>query len=182
MLRRAFLLAFCLVMTACTTTATETLPVVSQAEYRLGAGDKINLTVFREESLSGEFQVNEAGVISLPLVGDIAAGGKTIPQFRDDLTELLGREFVRDPRVTVSVVNYRPVFILGEIARPGEYVYTENMTIFALVAKAGGFTYRADENVVFIRHEGETEERAYRVTGGGAVLPGDTVRFTERFF
>lgn len=182
MLRRAFLLAVCLVLSACATTATQTLPSINQVEYRLGAGDRIELTVFREETLSGEFQVNEAGLISLPLVGDIEAAGKTVPQFRNDLTTLLGSEYVRDPRVTVNVVNYRPVYVLGEVQRPGEYDYNENMTVFALVAMAGGFTYRADESVVYIRHENAAEETAYRLTSGGAVLPGDTVRFVERYF
>ena len=183
MLMRAILLAFSLMLSACaTTTATDTLPAINSVEYRIGAGDKLALRVFREESLSGEFQVSEAGVISLPLVGDIQASGKTVPQFRADLIALLAQEFVRDPNVTVSVVNYRPVYVLGEVERPGEFDYSENLTVFALVAKAGGFTYRADQNVVMIRHENETEERAYRLTSGGAVQPGDTVRFVARYF
>ena len=182
MLRRAFMLLAVLFLAGCATTATQTLPTIDQVEYRLGPGDRLALTVFREETLSGEFQVNESGLVSLPLVGDIAAQGKTLQQFRADLTELLGREFVRDPNVTVNVINYRPVYILGEVANPGQYDYAENMTVFALVARAGGFSYRADQSVVMIRHENEPEERAYRLTSGGAVLPGDTVRLVARYF
>lgn len=182
MLKRAFLLAISLALAACATTPTQTLPSINQVEYRLGAGDRINLVVFREEELSGEFQVNEAGLISLPLVGDIMARGKTLPEFRDDLVALLGREYVRDPQVSLNVINYRPVFVLGEVARPGRFDYSENMTVFALVALAGGFTYRADQSKVFIRHEDGDEEIAYRLTSGGAVLPGDTVRIVERYF
>lgn len=182
MLFRSILVAAMLALSACASTPTASLPTIGQVEYRLGAGDEIALTVFREESLSGNFQVNESGLVSLPLVGDIEAAGKTVPQFRDDLTALLGAEFVRDPNVTVSVVNYRPVYVLGEVQNPGEYGYTENMSVFALVARAGGFTYRANEDMVYIRHEGEAEERAYAVTSGGAVQPGDTIRFVERYF
>ncbi len=182
MLKRVFMLAVCLVLAACATTPTATLPSINQVEYRIGAGDTLRLTVFREESLSGEFQVNESGTMSLPLVGDIQAVGKTIPEFRTDLTALLGQEFVRDPNVTVSVVNYRPVYVLGEVENPGQYDYAENMTVFALVARAGGFTYRADQTIAMIRHENEPEERAYTLTSGGAVLPGDTVRFVARYF
>lgn len=183
MLMRAFLFACCLVLGACaTTSATQTLPSIDQVEYRIGAGDKLALAVFREEALSGEFQVNEAGMISLPLVGDIQASGKTVPQFRTDLTAFLAREFVRDPNVTVSVVDYRPVYVLGEVENPGEFEYSENMSVFALVAKAGGFTYRADQTVVMVRHENEADERAYVLTSGGAVQPGDTVRFVARYF
>lgn len=179
---RAFVIAACMALAACATTPTAQLPQINQVEYRIGAGDRISLTVYREESLSGEFQVNESGVISIPLVGDIAAKGKTLTEFRTDLTELLGSEYVRNPNVSVSIVNYRPVFVLGEVNNPGEYQYTENMSVYALVAKAGGFTYRADQSQVLIRHEGEAQETAYELTSGGAVLPGDTVRFVQRFF
>lgn len=183
MVLRVFLLAVCLFLSACTSVeGTANLPTVDQVQYRIGPGDRIQLTVFREEALSGEFQVNEQGLMSLPLVGDIQAAGKTIPEFRADLTNLLGREFVRDPNVTLSVVDYRPVFILGEVENPGQFDYSENMTVFALVARAGGFTYRADQTVVMIRHENEAEETAYRLTSGGAVLPGDTVRLVARYF
>jgi len=182
MVFRAIIAALTLALAACTTTPTAMLPSIDQVQYRIGAGDKLSLTVFREETLSGEFQVNEAGLLSLPLVGDIKASGKTVPEFRDDLTMLLGSEFVRDPRVTVNVASYRPVYVLGEVEQPGEYPYTERMTIYALVAKAGGFTYRANQTVAFIRHENEAEERAYSLTSGGAVMPGDTIRFAQRYF
>lgn len=89
---------------------------------------------------------------------------------------------MRDPRVTVNVASYRPVYVLGEVSNPGEYAYTERMTVYALVAKAGGFTYRANQNVAFIRHENEAQERAYSLTSGGAIMPGDTIRFEQRYF
>ena len=182
MLKRVIVLALSLVLAACASVPTATLPTINQVQYRIGAGDTLRLTVFREESLSGEFQVGETGTLNLPLVGDIQASGKTIPEFRTDLTTLLGQEFVRDPNVTVAVVKYRPVYVLGEVETPGQYDYAENMTVFALVARAGGFTYRADQSTVLIRHENEPEERPYELTSGGAVLPGDTVRFVARYF
>jgi len=182
MLKKVFVLAMCLIAAACVTVPTVALPTINQVQYRIGAGDTLRLTVFREESLSGEFQVGESGAINLPLVGDIQASGKTIPEFRTDLTALLGQEFVRDPNVTVAVVSYRPVYVLGEVENPGQFDYAENMTVYALVARAGGFTYRADQSIVMIRHENEVEERAYELTSGGAVLPGDTVRFVARYF
>lgn len=179
---RVLILAAFLALTGCASTPGAELPMVGNVQYRIGSGDQIDLAVFREESLSGRFRVNESGLMSLPLVGDIQAAGKTIPQLREDLTTLLSAEFVRDPNVTVSVVNYRPVFVLGEVANPGQYEFSDNMTVYALVAKAGGFTYRADQSQVMIRHESESEETAYRLTASGAVLPGDTIRFVERFF
>jgi polysaccharide export outer membrane protein len=80
------------------------------------------------------------------------------------------------------MVAYRPIYILGEVQKPGEYQFAEGMSVYGLVAKAGGFTYRANENVVFIRHDREAEERAYSLTSGAAVLPGDTVRIGARYF
>ena len=179
---RGVLLMFLVLLAGCATVATEELPTVGEAEYRIGPGDTLNIAVFREEALSGEFVVGEQGMVSLPLVGDVEAVGKTIPQFRDDLVALLGGEFVRNPQVAVSPVSYRPVYILGEVEQPGEYEYSERMSVYALVAKAGGFTYRADESVVFVRHGDEAEEKAYRLTSGAAVMPGDTVRIVERYF
>lgn len=179
---RAVILALFVFLGGCASVdANRILPTVDAMEYRIGAGDKLAIAVFREDALTGEFTVNELGILSLPLVGEIQAGGKSVPQFREELTATLG-EYVRSPRVTVSVVSYRPVYVLGEVQRPGEYEYTERMSIYALVAKAGGFTYRADQSVVFVRHENETEESAYRLTSGAAVMPGDTVRFGQRYF
>jgi len=179
---RVLIAAACLALAGCSTTPERALPPVGEVQYRIGVGDEIALAVFREDALSGTFQVNESGIMSLPLVGDIVAAGKTVPELRTDLTALLGAEFVRDPNVTVSVVSYRPVYILGEVARPGQYDFSDNMTVYALVAQAGGFTYRADESMVLIRHEDEADETAYRLTPNGAVLPGDTIRFVERYF
>jgi polysaccharide export outer membrane protein len=179
---RRFVAAIFLALAACASVPDASLPTVGQVEYRIGPGDRLALSVFREESLSGEFTVNELGVASLPLVGDIQAAGKTLPEFRADLVTLLGSEFVRDPNVTVNVVNYRPVYVLGEVTRPGEYAYNERMTVYALVAMAGGFTYRANQNIAMVRHENDPEERAYELTSGAAVLPGDTIRFVQRYF
>lgn len=168
-------------LTGCTTAKTA-LPSANIVEYRLAPGDKIKLEVFREASLSGEYTVNDKGMIGLPVVGEIDAGGKTLGQLREDLTATLGREYVRNARVAVEIASFRPIYILGEVQKPGEYDYAEHMSVHALVAKAGGFTYRANENVVFIRHASDAAERPYRLTSGASVLPGDTVRIGQRYF
>ena len=172
----------CLVLSGCATAAGTALPSVAAVEYRLAPGDRLKLEVFREQELSGEFVVNEEGVVGLPLVGEVQAAGKTLAQLRGELTATLSREYVRNARIALDVVGYRPVYVLGEVEKPGEYAFAGGMSVHALVAKAGGFTYRANEKVVYVRHAGEGAETAYQLTSGAAVLPGDTVRIVARYF
>lgn len=182
MLHRFIVLMLCVLLIGCAATATTTLPSAASVDYRLSPGDKLKLEVFREEGLSGEYMVNDQGMIGLPLVGDVQAAGKTLAQLRGDLTTTLGQHYVRDARINLDVVSYRPIYILGEVQKPGEYAYGDQLSVLALVAKAGGFTYRANDKVVFIRHANETSEAAYKLTSGASVLPGDTVRIDRRYF
>jgi polysaccharide export outer membrane protein len=149
--------------------------------YRLGTGDKIRVTVYGEPDLSGEFQVDGSGFVRLPLVGQVSASGHTIREFEGDVAARLSEGYLRSPRVSAEVVNYRPFFILGEVNKPGEYPYVNGMNVVTAVALAGGFTYRADEGDVYIRRGGKPEEE-YPADETTAVLPGDIIRVTERFF
>lgn len=150
-------------------------------EYHLGPGDQLRITVFNEAELTGQYVVGSQGMISYPLVGDVEASGMTIPEFTLRLQEAL-REYIRTPNVSVEVANYRPFFILGEVARPGTYPYSASLTVQNAVATAGGFTYRANRSRVFIRHANAQDEVAYPITASTPVLPGDTVRIGERLF
>jgi polysaccharide export outer membrane protein len=150
--------------------------------YQMGAGDRLKIVTYGEEKLTGEFVVSGEGVVAFPLVGDVPARGRTVADFRADLVARLSREFLRNPSVTVDVVNFRPVYVLGEVAKPGEFPFAENMTVYTLVAKAGGFTYRANRRTVFIRREGQPVETAHMLSGTTVVRPGDTIRIGERYF
>lgn len=152
------------------------------SDYRLGAGDRLNISVFGEADLSGEYLINPQGNIGFPLVGDIVAGGKTIAELTASITAALQGDYVRQPSVNVEVLTYRPFFILGEVRTPGTYPYSANLTVLNAVATAQGFTYRADRTRVFIKHAWEDQERVYRLTTTTPVQPGDTVRIGERFF
>jgi len=171
----ATLIASC--STVPSTPADEALP----AEYQLGPGDQLRITVFGEADLTGAYVVGSQGSIAYPLVGEVRAAGLTLPQFSASLQHAL-ETYVRQPNVSVEVANYRPFFILGEVSRPGTYPYSANLTVLNAVATAGGFTYRANEGRVFIRHANEQEEHSYPITIATPILPGDTVRITERFF
>lgn len=151
-------------------------------EYRLGAGDQLRITVFGEADLTGEYVVNAEGMVAFPLVGDVPAQNKTLTEFGQAVTEALQEGYVRQPNVAVQVMNYRPFFILGEVRTPGTYPFSANLTVMNAVATAGGFTYRANTDRVFIKHAGEEREHAYRLTTTTPVQPGDTVRIGERLF
>ncbi len=157
-------------------------PVRDIAAYKLGAGDKIRVITFGEEALTGEFQVGGSGKVSLPLIGEVAAAGLTIPEFQKAVETSLKDGYLRDPRVSVEVLNYRPFYILGEVKKPGEYPYTNGLTVMNAVATAEGFTYRANMKRVFIKRSDSSDEQEYPLDSVTPVAPGDTIRVAERFF
>src|SRR5262249_53756901 len=150
-------------------------------DYKLGPADQLRVTVFNEPGLTGQFVIGSQGTVAYPLVGDIRAAGLTVAEFTEALRTALS-QYVRSPSVSVEVANYRPFFILGEVTRPGTYPYSIELTVLNAVATAGGFTYRANQRRVFIRHASESGERSYPLTPSTPVMPGDTVRIGERIF
>jgi protein involved in polysaccharide export with SLBB domain len=153
------------------------------ADYRLGAGDKVRINVFGEDALSGEFIIpGDPGTISFPLIGDIRASGLTVGELQVELINKLKPDYLKDPRISIEVLNYRPFYILGEVAHPGEYPYTNGLNVLNAVATASGFTYRANTHSVYIKRAGTTKEVQLRLDATTLVEPGDTVRVAERFF
>jgi polysaccharide export outer membrane protein len=170
-------------------TATSTIPDTAQAlaanggEYRLGTGDKVRVVVFNEPALSGEFQVDDSGAMSMPLAGQQKAAGLTPRELEKQLTtKLKGGGYVRDPKVSVEVSNYRPFYVIGEVEKPGEFQYRNGLTILAAAAISGGFTYRASHTKVLIKRANEDIEREFPIGPQTKVLPGDVIRVPERFF
>ena len=151
-------------------------------EYRLASGDKVHIDVFGEGNLSGDYIVAPDGMITLPLAGQVAAAGQTIPQLRQAVVTTLSHGYVQDPNVTISSVDLRPFYILGEVNKPGRYSYEPNLTVMEAVATAQGFTYRADTSDVYIRHARDASEKQYDLSSTLAVQPGDTIRISERYF
>lgn len=149
----------------------------------LAPGDKLRIMTFGEESLSGEFAITPAGTIAFPLIGGVKAAGIDTGTLSLSIQNAL-REggYVIDPRVSVEVAAYRPVYILGEVNKPGEYPFTQGLTVRGVVAKANGFTYRANQKRVFIKRAGAAGEEMVPLTADLLVMPGDTIRFAERYF
>lgn len=150
--------------------------------YKLGAADKLRITIFGEEDLSGEFEVDGTGILALPLIGNIQAGGKDVRTLEEDITQTYSNGYLVNPRVNVEVLNFRPFFILGEVKKPGSYPYVNGLTVLNAVALAEGFTHRArTDRVVIVRGKGKEKEEI-EAEEDHPVLPGDLIRVTERFF
>lgn len=150
--------------------------------YLLGPGDKVQIAVYGEQELTGEQLVGPDGSLTLPLIGRVMAKGRSANQVSEDIRARLADGFVQNPSVAVTIVNYRPFYILGEVNTPGQYEYAQGMTVLSAVARAGGFTYRAKKGEVFVKREGDPQEYRVRVTNDLLIQPGDTIRVGERYF
>lgn len=157
-----------------------TVPAMT-GDYRLAAGDKLDVVVEGVKDHSGKFDINGAGYASMPFIGNIKAAGFTLPEFRQKLTQALSK-YVRKPSVRVRVLNYRPFYIQGEVRKGGQYAYREGLDIRRAVAIAGGYTYRAVKSYVFIQRAGDTKERKISLNKPLMIQPGDNIRVPERFF
>lgn len=179
---RLLLTLMLLAVAACQSAPLSPTPPPALAGYRLAPGDRLRVDTFGEAALSGEFVIDSNGQIAFPLLGAVPAADRSADALATALTSGLAGKALREPKVTVQVIGFRPVFVLGEVAKPGEFAFVPDLSVFALVAKAGGFTYRADKGRVYIRHAGAKDEMAYRLDAATPVQPGDTVRIGERFF
>ena len=147
--------------------------------YRLGAQDRIQMTVYRQPELSGPFALDGEGYVAVPLVGEILAAGLTTRQLENEIELRLKNDgFLVEPQVGVALLTYRPFYVLGEIAKPGSYEYRDGMTVINAVALAGGYSYRADVDDVIIER-GDCQMTTMPDT---VVQPGDVIKVQERFF
>lgn len=140
------------------------------------------MKVYGEADITGEYEVDSNGIVSVPLAGHVKAAGLTTRELERGITLALSKGIVRDPRVSVEVALYRPYYILGEVKKSGEYPYRIGLTVMDAVASAGGFTYRANESKVYLRRSGSTVEEIYPLDAPILIFPGDNVRVPERYF
>jgi polysaccharide export outer membrane protein len=150
--------------------------------YILGPTDRVRVKVYGEGDITGEYDVDSNGYVSIPLAGRVKASGLTTQQLERSITSSLAKGIVKDPRVNVEVALYRPFYILGEVKKSGEYPYRVGMTVLDAIASAGGFTYRANEGKVYLRRSGSTVEETYALDAPVLVFPGDNIRIPERYF
>jgi polysaccharide biosynthesis/export protein len=161
--------------------AVQSMPPPAARMYRLGVGDKLKLSVFGEENLSGQLEVSASGSVSPPLIGEIRAQGLTLAEFRDEVVRRLSAGYLQHPKIAVDIVNYRPIYVHGEVKNGGEFAFKNGLKLRDAVALAGGYTYRADQTLIRLGRD-EQAEMAVAATGDMPVLPGDNIRIPERLF
>lgn len=149
--------------------------------YRLGAGDKLRITVYQEEEISGEYEVDSSGNLSMKLIGSMPAAGRTLPELTKLIETKLLDGYLLNPRVAIDVLNYRPFYVLGEVNSPGSFPYVAGMTVLKAIALAGGYTFRArTSKIELIR--ANAPDTTILVDQNTLLLPGDIIRIKERFF
>ncbi len=153
----------------------------SPSETTLGAGDKVHIAVFGEPDLSVIEWISDRGTIRYPLLGEIKVLGLTPSDLEQLITGRLAGPYLIDPKVTVSVDEYRPFFVMGQVNRPGSYAYSPGMTVRKAISFAGGFTERASRGKIVLLPE-ETPQEERKVDENDFVGPGDTVIVKGSFF
>jgi polysaccharide export outer membrane protein len=157
-------------------------PVRVDTAYHLDTGDKLRVVVYGQEGLTNTYAIDAGGSITMPLIGAVPARGRTPAGLAAEIGGRLRGGFIREPSVAVEVEAYRPFFILGEVAAPGQYPYVPNMTVESAVAIAGGFSPRALRERVTVTHTDGSGTARYVVPPGTSISPGDTVLIGERWF
>ena len=165
-----------------TETEKQSLALAATSSPKLQPGDKIRVGVFGEPQLSGDFQLDQSGQISLPLAGTVEAQGLTQAELEQALAKKFRSQYLKNPKVTVTISTLESYYMMGEVSKPGEFPYRSGLNVLTALAIAGGPTYRASRNTVQIQRRGETSMRDYPVSVSVPILPGDVIKVPERYF
>jgi polysaccharide biosynthesis/export protein VpsN len=154
------------------------------SRYRIGSGDMVEISVFNEEELTTKSRLSDTGSISFPLLGEVKISGMTIGEMEAHVVSLLKGEdkYLIDPKVTVSIIEYRQIFVTGEVEKPGSYDYIPGLTVRKAISIAGGMTRRASEDKIYIINDTDPSEQQNRVSLKDLVQAGDTITVDESFF
>jgi protein involved in polysaccharide export with SLBB domain len=155
---------------------------VADVSYRLGAGDKLQIDVFNQADLTGEYTLDGNGRFSMHLIGKVEAANLTPTELEALLVSKLKPDYLVNPRVSVRVQNFRPFYIMGEVRGPGSYAYVDGMTYLTAVVIAGGYTYRARKDHVYVVHDDDPGREEFKLDVNDKVQPGDIIRVAERIF
>ena len=162
------------------------LPVLSAtlSDYRLGSGDSIKISVYEEPELALEVRLSDAATISYPFLGEIQVLGLTVGQLEEKIVTGLRGDYLVNPNVTVSVVEYRQFYIHGEVKSPGGFSYLPGLTLRKAIALAGGFTERASRSKMYVIRDGVAHgsELGRQINLDEELSPGDIVTIEQSFF
>lgn len=151
-------------------------------DYRLGAGDEIQILVYGEADLTTKIKVNKSGVISFPFLSDIAVVGLTAKSLENKIADGLRGDYLIDPQVTVAIVTFRPFFIHGEVKRPGGYAFQEDLTLDKAIAIAGGLAARASKSSWNITRIVDGKKTVFEANISSNILPDDIIEIEQSFF
>lgn len=152
------------------------------AGYTLDEGDLISIQVFDEGDLTMEARVGASGIINYSYLGDVRVKGKSTQQLERDITERLRDGYLVNPSVNVSIVEYRPFYINGEVQAPGSYPYQPGLTLGKAVALAGGLTDRASTRKMYVLKAASEQQKQERISMSSRIQPGDIISIQEGFF
>jgi len=154
----------------------------SEGPYVLGPGDRLRIKVYNDADLTGEYEVNSAGFVSVPLVGQLKASGLTTHQLEQTIAARMKGSIARDPKLNVEIAAYAPFYIYGEVKKAGMYPFQPGLTVADAIATAGGLTYRANENTIYVQRAGSRSQQAVTLDVPAQIYPGDNIRVSERMF
>ncbi len=185
-LQRRFVPAWLLLLAAfavlCSVTSAHAQDEVGVSAYALGAGDRVSITVFGEDDLSVEALLNDAGSFSYPFLGELNARGLTVSQLENEIIGGLKGPYLVDPKVSVTILEYRRFFVRGEVNKPGGFPYEPGMTLQKAVSLAEGFTDRASRSKFYIVSDNAEEEERRLAKLNTLIRPGDIITIEESFF
>lgn len=152
-------------------------------DYRLNAGDAIRIYVYGEPELTFDsLLIGQRGRVPFPFLGELDVEGETIASVQQMITEGLGAEYLVDPRVSVSIVQYRPFFVTGEVKNPGAVRFQPGLTLRKAISLAGGFTARADKKEMLVIADSDADDKGQRVGLDYRIRPGDIITVKDTFF
>ncbi len=151
-------------------------------EYTLGSGDKIRVQVFGQEDLTVETMVGDTGTISFPLLGVVNVKNRTPAGLEADITKRLKGPYLIDPKVTVSILEYRQFYVNGRVEKPGGFAFQPGMTVRKAISLAGGFEERANKERIFVVHGDSNSDKPIPINIDSRVQPGDIITVERSFF
>jgi len=187
LMRSLFVSVFVIIVSVLAGCASQNVPQnatykVLTEPYQLDSGDELRVTVFEQANLSTTYMVDQAGFVTLPLIGSVPARGRTTQQLSGDIAKRLKQGFVRDPDVAIEVQTFRPFFIHGEVNNAGQYQYVSGLTVQTAIAISGGFSARANKQSAILTRQINGEIQHSKVDLNTPVRPGDTITVKERLF
>lgn len=159
------------------------LSTFAEAEdYLLGAGDKIEIVVYGENDLTTRVKIARSGLISFPFLDDLQVIGLSLKEVEQRIYDGLLGDYLVNPQVTVSILEYRPFFIHGQVVRPGGFPYQEDLRLDKAIALAGGLTNRASKVNWIITRTVKGNTVTIEANIATLIQPDDIIKIEQSFF